>query len=305
MAIKNIVISGGGPAGLISYGAIKKLNQLGFWNRNILTAIYASSIGGFIGFLVAMDFEWQIIDDYIIERPWIKAFETLTTDILEIICNTGIDGEEIFSICTKPILAAKELPHNITLKQLYDITKIDLCLTTTELNCSIGFGAELISYRTYPDMTLNCALACTCALPMIFKPIFYGEKCFIDGGVINNFPLKICIDDAKCNQNEIVAFTNKWNRSALKMTKTTSIIDYCHMIMSKLHWTVDTTKEQPTIQNLLFLEIEDIVNIATWYDVLDNKEKRKLLILRGETTADIFFTSMSRQEIAEDSPPEA
>ena len=304
MAIKNIVISGGGPSGFVSYGAVKKLHQLGFWNYDNLTAIYGSSIGGFVGFLICMNFDWNIIDDYVIERPWIKAFETLNTNILEIICNRGIDGEEIFSICTKPILAAKDLPYDITLKQLYDITKIELCLTATELNCSDGFSAELISYRTYPDMTLNCALACTCALPMIFKPIFYREKCFIDGGVINNFPLKICIDNTNCNQNEVVAFTNMWNRNALKIYKTTSIIDYCRMIMLKLHWEIDSTKAQPAIQNLLFLDIDDIVNVATWYDILDNKERRRLLITRGEITASNFFTSRSRQEIVEDSQSE-
>ena len=91
MPIKNIVISGGGPSGLISYGAIKKLHQLEVWKQSELSAIYATSIGGLIGFLILLDLEWSIIDDYLIERPWVKAFEQVKTDILEVIYNKGIE----------------------------------------------------------------------------------------------------------------------------------------------------------------------------------------------------------------------
>lgn len=301
MVIKNIVISGGGPSGCISYGAIKKLHEMKIWNHEELNAIYASSIGGFIGFLISFGFNWNIIDDYIIERPWIKAFDTIKTDILEIIYNNGINGEDFFSICTKPILAAKELPYNITLKQLYDITKIELCLTATELNCFEGLSTELISYRTYPDMNINCALACSCALPLIFKPIFHGDKCFIDGGIVNNLPLKLCLDDSKCNQNEIITFANKWNRKSLTINSNTSFIDYLRFIMLKIHREVDNTKVQPIIQNIIYLDIEDIVDISTWYGVLKSKDKRRDLINRGEIAADCFINSMFRRETVEDS----
>ena len=178
MTIKNIVISGGGPSGIISYGAIKKLHQLGVWKREDLNAVYATSIGGFIGFLIIMDFEWSIIDDYIIDRPWAKAFEILKTDVLEVIYNKGIDGEKMLSICTKPLLTAKDLPLDITLQQLYNKTNVELCLVSVELNSANGISSEVISYKNYPDMTLNCALACSSAVPMLFKPIFYNNKCF-------------------------------------------------------------------------------------------------------------------------------
>ena len=36
MSIKNLVIAGGGATGFISYGAIKQMNILNFWNYNTL-----------------------------------------------------------------------------------------------------------------------------------------------------------------------------------------------------------------------------------------------------------------------------
>ena len=31
-------------------------------------------------------------------------------------------------------------------------------------------------------------------LPLLFKPMEYDNKCWIDGGVINNFPIDYCND---------------------------------------------------------------------------------------------------------------
>jgi len=305
MPIKNIVISGGGPSGLISYGAIKKLHQLEVWKQSELSAIYATSIGGLIGFLILLDLEWSIIDDYLIERPWVKAFEQVKTDILEVIYNKGINGEQMAAIFTKPLLTSKELPIDITLQHLYDKTNIELCLTAVDLNSINGITTELISYKTYPNMTLNCALACTSAVPMIFKPVFYNNKCFIDGGMTNNFPLSLCIADTKCKHSEILAFSNIQNNNVLKVRETSSIVEYGRIIMNKLHCEIETSKNQPVINNILYIDQSDVFDITTWYSVLDSGDKRRELIERGETTSATFFKELnSRQETAEDCPAE-
>jgi predicted acylesterase/phospholipase RssA len=303
MTIKHLVITGGGPSGIISYGAIKKLHELGVWAHDDLKTIYATSIGGFIGFLITMKFEWDIIDDYIIERPWSNAFDSLKHDILEIIYNKGLDGEKVFSICTKPILTAKGLSADITLKQLYEVTRIELCLTTVDLNTRDGFLSEIISYKSYPDMTLNCALACTSAVPMIFKPIFYGNKCYVDGGLTNNFPLKLCIDQTKCEETEILSFVNRTTTAPIIISKTDSIVEYARSIVMKLHNKLDETSQKwPAIRNIVSLDANDVIDITTWYGFLEHKEKRQSLLDRGELAGTAFFNLNFRQETAEDSP---
>lgn len=301
MTIKNIVISGGGPTGIVSYGAVKKLHHLGLWNHADLTAIYATSIGGLIGFLICMNFEWDIIDDYIIERPWLKAFEPLKSDILEVIYNKGIDGLKLITICIKPILTAKDLPIDITLQQLYDKTHIDLCLTSVELNTTDGLVTEIISHKTYPDMTLVCALACTIAIPMLIKPVFYNDKCFVDGGLTNNFPLKLCIDDANCKETEILAFKNSSIIEVVKINDSASIVEYARFILNKLHSEIDSTYKQQTIRNIVNLDAQYLLDMTTWYGILQDKEKRKVLVDKGELSAVVFFTSNFRQGTAEDS----
>ena len=108
MVIKHIVIAGGGPTGLVSYGVLKKLNELGFWDRKNIKTVYTSSIGGFIGVLATLDYKWSDIDDYLIKRPWDKAFAPMKNDILEIMYNKGIKWKQMFDICLSPLLAGLE-----------------------------------------------------------------------------------------------------------------------------------------------------------------------------------------------------
>lgn len=302
MTIKHMVITGGGPTGLISYGAIKKLHMLGAWNYDDLKSIYATSMGGFIGFLIAMKFEWDIIDDYIIERPWSETFESLKHDILEIIYNKGIDGEKVVAICTKPILTAKGLSADITLKNFYEATRIELCLTTVDLNNENGFETEILSYKTAPDMTLNCALACTSAVPMIFKPVFYDNKCYVDGGLTNNFPLRLCLEYTQCKENEILAFVNSIKHASYTINKTDSIVDYAKAFVVKLQCELNKSDRITSVHNIIDLSGNDMTDATCWYDVLRYKEKRKSLFERGEMICDDFFKSNFHQETAEDSP---
>jgi predicted acylesterase/phospholipase RssA len=73
-AIKHIVISSGGPAGHMMYSILKTLNLNGVWNISDIKTIYGSSIGSFAAILIALKYEWEVMDDYLIKRPWEKIF---------------------------------------------------------------------------------------------------------------------------------------------------------------------------------------------------------------------------------------
>ena len=73
MVIKHIVICGGGPTGLLSYGAAKHLAEQGFWSHDNIETIYGTSIGALIGAMLCLKHDWSTLDDYIIKRPWEKV----------------------------------------------------------------------------------------------------------------------------------------------------------------------------------------------------------------------------------------
>ena len=84
MTIKHIVISGGGPTGLLSYGAIRYLAKENFWKLADISSIYGCSIGAYIAIIISLGYEWEWLDDYFIKRPWEKLIAASTTRIIDI-----------------------------------------------------------------------------------------------------------------------------------------------------------------------------------------------------------------------------
>ena len=72
--IKHLVISSGGPAGIMMYNILRTLNLKGVWNINNIQTIYGSSIGSFTAVLIALNYDWATMDDFILKRPWDKIF---------------------------------------------------------------------------------------------------------------------------------------------------------------------------------------------------------------------------------------
>lgn len=303
MTIKHMVLSGGGPTGLITYGAIKRLHEQGMWSLNQLETIYMSSIGTFIGFVIALGYNWDIVDEYFIGRPWKKTFSHLGDDLLEVMRNKGIDGLEMASICTEPLLLGKNLPKNITLQELYEYTNVELCFITTELNTSRSLHTEIITHKTYPTMSLNAAIAASSAFPLVFKPIFYNNKCFVDGGLLNNFPLNICLNDTKCKEDEMLAFCNyAYDTINTNINVDSSYLDYARVLMRKCYLELETTRKQRQIKNIVYYDTKDVVDYTKWINTLEDPDMRKNLIERGVQAADSFMNSRQNQEIDEACP---
>lgn len=293
MVIKHIVIAGGGPTGLVSYGSLKALHMNGVWSRGDIKTVYTSSIGGFIGVLATLDYKWDVIDKYLIERPWEKAFAPMKSDILEIMYNKGINGTQMFDICLTPLLNGLDMDPGLTLKGHYDYTNIELVFTATEINNDKCLQGELISYKNYPDMSLSEALACTSAFPMLFKPVFVGDKCFVDGGLIHNYPLNHCLSETGCGADEVLALTNTIGGDISRIEESSSFIEYARMMMKKCHWTLETSKDQPTVPNAVVSDTTDLSDMMVWFEALSDRELREALIRRGEKDGMNFITERS------------
>jgi predicted acylesterase/phospholipase RssA len=172
MPIKHLVIAGGGPIGLQFLGALEYLNEQGFWNFEEIESIYATSIGTFLGAIICLKYDWSTLNKYIIERPWHDAFKLNGKQILDAFYNKGLYDKKVIEIVFKPLLEAKDLSLNITLKEFYEYSKIEFYFYTFELN---KFETTEISYKTHPDLLLMQAIHMSSALPGIFTPTCIGN----------------------------------------------------------------------------------------------------------------------------------
>ena len=134
MTIKHLVISGGGPIMIQILGSIQHIEKQKFINMNDIETIYGTSAGAIVGILICLKFDWETINDYIIKRPWQDVFQINAKNIFDSYSKKGIFDETIIKKCFKPLFDAKDINIDITLKEFYDLSKIELHLFSFEIN---------------------------------------------------------------------------------------------------------------------------------------------------------------------------
>lgn len=273
MNIEHIVISGGGPSGFISYGALREANIQKKWNINNIKTIYGTSIGGLLGVIIALNISWDILDDYLIKRPWEKVIKPNFFSL------NGINGIEIIKILLEPLFKLKNIDINITLSKFKELFKIENHFITIDLNNNDTLLESNICYKTHPNITICEALSMTSAIPILFKPIFNGDGCYVDGGLLHNYPLHICIQDNDIKNTDIILSTkNTVTYKINKITTETSIIEYYIILIKKFHNTIETTHAQQKIKH----EVECKMDNVDWVTVLSDENKRKELVNSGK-----------------------
>jgi len=294
MTIKHIVIAGGGPTGFYTYGAAKFLAEKNFWNINNIETIYGTSIGACIGALLCLKYDWSTLNDYIIKRPWDKIFNVSPETIFKIWESKGLFGDECIKELLKPLLIAKELSVNITLKEFYEYSKIELHMFSVDIN-DFPLSETDISYKTHPDLSLISALTMTTAIPFIYKPVIIDNKCFLDGGIVLNYPLKKCLIDTMCDENEILAFKNYYStdkknvKNLNGIADDTTLLNFWVYLMRLFIKQFNSNHDEPVISNEVKCFVDDIGNIDEWKKALDDKECREKFIKKGEIAGFMFL----------------
>jgi len=290
--IKHLVISGGGPLGFRYLGALEQLEIEKFWTIETIETIYATSVGSIIGAFLCLKYDWETLNKYVIERPWHEAFKVSAKQIFDSYYKKGLFDSKFMEIIFKPLLEAKNLSLTITLKEFYEYSHIELHIFTFNLN---KFETCELSYKTHPDMLLTQAITMSSALPGIFIPILMNGGCYIDGGVMHNYPLNPCLRDHP-NADEILGVklhcTETYN---LEVTEESSLLDYiiCVTINTNSHMqqmssieNIENTVKCETPTNPL--KLESITNIFV------NPEIRRQWMADGKEDAQRFLKHRSK-----------
>ena len=311
MTIKHIVISGGGPTGLLSYGAAKYLEQQKFWSMENIESIYGTSIGALFSVILSLSYDWKTLDDYIIKCPWDDILQKNSTfnDVLDIYTNKGVMSDDFFDIIMKPLLLAKDLTLDVTLDELYHFNKKEIHIITVELNT---FELVNLSYKTHPRLKVMDAIKMSCAFPILFSPKIiieseYQKKnvndekqdvcsrvcCYIDGGIICNYPVNICIEDQQCDPNEILGFRNIFEKYHEIISDTSSVVDFLKICVKQMIRKIDNEKSYTKIKNEVtcISEKNDFIN---WFDLCSDESKRIHYIHRGMTCGEVFLRMITK-----------
>jgi predicted acylesterase/phospholipase RssA len=292
--IKHLVIAAGGPSGCTMYGALRLLNQEGVWNINDIKTMYGSSVGSFIAVLLSLNYEWKTMDTFLLKRPWSKIYMspsssiigTATSGVSKLYHQCGIYGIKEFTESLRPAMEGKDFNVNVTMKEFYDKTGIELHFVVTELN---KFESIDMSYKTHPNQSLIEACYMSCCYPFIFTPIFRDGCVYIDGAIINDYPLNNCIRSQKCDIREILGVKMEWERIPASLNETTTFTNFIYGFFNQISANMFENRLVETIPNevICFSKIQEL---RDWVDVVKDENCRRELIVRGETFAKLFLS---------------
>lgn len=155
-----VVLSGGGVRGVAHLGVLKALSEAGV----TFCRITGTSAGAIVGAFFA-----EGHDPYDIFR------EFLTVKLLSFM-RPGWSGG-LLSIENTTSLFRKYLPHN-------SFEGLQIPMTITAVNFSTG---KLVYFS---EGELIPVIQASSAIPGVFKPVIINDEMYVDGGVLNNFPLE-------------------------------------------------------------------------------------------------------------------
>jgi len=287
--IKHIVISGGGIFGLSVYGTLQELHKQDFWKLETIQTFHGTSVGTIIILFLLLEYDWDTLEKFLIKRPLDKIFNYDVKKCIASFENCGAFDISVFYKAFDPLFKGIDMDLNITMKELFDKTKKEFYIYTTELNY---FTCDCISYKTHPDWKVIEAIYASCCLPMVFQPLIKEDKAYADGGLFLNYPLQNCLDMETVDNCEVLGiykdFTN--DESDKIVTDTSTMIDYFSVLLKNL---IKFTNNKKKIECDYQICINDIpTTFDTVIDFANSSEYRKQLIDIGKQHGEKFLNSL-------------
>lgn len=184
--IKNIVLSGGGINGIAHIGALYAIHELKCLNA--IETFAGTSIGCLIMSLYILGYDPSELYDFI------KLFDLSKLKNISIlnIHSFGLDTGSKMEYVIKRLIKGKNIDENIKLKELFDLKKKKLIFTTVCINTN---EICYISHETHPELPLYLAIRMSISIPFIYSPIQYENNLYVDGGLLDNYPISLFKND--------------------------------------------------------------------------------------------------------------
>ena len=294
MNIKHLVISGGGPNGLVIIKTCMMLIKNKYIDINKIETIFATSAGSICALLIAIIKENDILDNdllfsYLINRNYTKDFSFNLDNILNFNEMKGLNNFVSIINFFKPLFHSIVLPLDINLKDFYNRFKIDIHFFTTKLNTLETID---VNYKSFPSLKVFDAISMSSAIPIVFTPFCYDNCFFVDGGLLCNYPLQKSIDFNKCELNEIFGFKNIARHEPF-YDCSMNLTSYLSMYYYSCKQHIDTTFDQPEIPYEIFFKAE-CMTTEIISEFVENKEVRKEYIDKGIKYYDDFIELLNK-----------
>lgn len=244
MDIENLTFEGAGIFGITYIGALSILES-----RKILKNIKrysGSSSGAIIATLLSIGYSLTELEKLLTETKWSTFLDTsCCCGIFNFFNIYGFNKGKSKEKWFKKIIKNKSGYDNLTFKQIYDLYNKELYI------CAINLNHEkpiYFSYKYSPNMPVWLALQMSTCFPYIFSPIKYKNEYYIDGGVMENYPIEIFDDKHKSLGFKIIS-SDSYNKNL------SNIYEYSTCVLSSSLRALDDKDTGPYIDRTIFINI--------------------------------------------------
>jgi predicted acylesterase/phospholipase RssA len=274
-----IVMSGGGIKGI---GLLGSLQYLADKQRlSLIKKFVGTSIGAIIAYFICIGY--SPIELMVILNTK-KIIEKIgkSIDILSLIHHGGAMNFYILQEILEE-MTLRKIGQLLTLKQLYEkYAKHLIC-------CSYNYNkreSEYLDYNSYPDLPCITALRMTSNLPFLFYPFYYNKQLYIDGGIINNFPISILNTNDKALALQLLDIKTPKSHDG----KSFRLLDYIYDILYIPIEHVQKLMSKYQSQNE-YDQIDIHIDISLFNWEISMTQKFDAFSIGYETTRNFFQTS--------------
>lgn len=194
-----LVFSGGGVKAFAYNGALGSLDKKEILyddNGNLkIKGIAGTSAGAIVAGLIAIGYKPAELLDIMKHLNFNKLFHDDNgpiTDAYDFITSYGLcKGQTLIDLLGK-LIRDKTGNEDYTLEDLYREKGITLVTVTTNLNCSCSIymypGNPI---KQYSNVAIKDAIRMSAGIPFAFEPITYNGDLFVDGGVLDDYPIHV------------------------------------------------------------------------------------------------------------------
>jgi len=186
--LHNLVISSGGITGISYIGMLKYLDEYNLLD-NIHTYV-GSSVGAIFCLLLTIEYNWKEIYEFCYQFDFSKLIKETNLDIF--LEDFGFEKSNRIVYMMKRILEFKNINTDITFLEHYNNTKKKLVITGTCINERTIY---YFNYLDNPNMKILDAIHISTCIPILFTPVKYDDKLWVDGAIIDSFPISYCYED--------------------------------------------------------------------------------------------------------------
>jgi NTE family protein len=291
--INKLVFSGGGVKGLVYIGVLKRIEEL-IVERNKeessvdfdefkckipkfnINTICSVSVGSMFALIYLLKYSYVEILEEILKKNFKKLKDI---KVLNFVSTYGLDSGSGIIKWLETLMIKKGINPSITLSEFYKLTNVDFQIMATNLN---KYCYKKFNYKESPDLRVLDAIRMSISIPFIFSAVNYDNNIYVDGNLIDNYPIK-----EFDNLDNLLGFKIVNNADVNNVNKNINDLESYILNIFKCYV---SQKEKSTVKDeykrcTVYINVENINSINIDITV---EEKYKLIEIGYKSVSDFF-----------------